>query len=172
MTSNDLETHINEFKIKFPIDLYTYHMHLVIFSIFDPKMTFFDPLGDLEWPRDAHHWIQKKISNRSICISYAFGHISEFWPQNDLFWPLRWPRMTSRCTPLNSEENFQSIYMHIMHIWPEIKVMVILWPLMTLNASLWPFDPIKRPNQTQIRNPETILHNYLSLEFSISHFWI
>ena len=115
---------------------YAYHMHLAIFQIFDPKMTLFDPLDDLEWPRDTHQWIQKKICNRSICISCAFDHISDFWPQNDLFWPLRWPRMTSRCTPLNSEENFQSIDMHIVHIRYEINIISILTTRMSLNRAL------------------------------------
>ena len=147
-------------------------MYLAIFLIFDPKMSLFDPLDDLGWPRDTHQWIQKKICNRSICISCAFDHISDFWPQNDLFWPLRWPRMTSRCTPLNSEENFQSIYMHIMHIWHDIQILALLWPVMTLNVSLWPFDLIKRPNQTQIWNPETILHKHIHLDFWFFNFWI
>ena len=43
MTFDDLEMHIIRIRIKFPIDLYAYHVHLDIFSIFDPKMTFFDP---------------------------------------------------------------------------------------------------------------------------------
>ena len=99
-------------------------------------MTFFDPSGDLGWPQDAHQWTQKKICNRSICISCAFDHISDFWPQNDLFWPLRWPRMTSRCTSLNSEENFQSIDMHIVHIRYEINIISILTTRMSLNRAL------------------------------------
>ena len=57
--------------------------------------------------------IQNIICDRSICISCAFDHISDFSPKNGLFWPLRWPRMTSRCTWLDSEENFQQIHMHI-----------------------------------------------------------
>ena len=57
MTLDDLEMHIIRIRIKFPIDLYAYHVHLDIFSIFDPKMTFFDPLDDLGWPRDTNHWI-------------------------------------------------------------------------------------------------------------------
>ena len=69
MTSDDLEMHLIRIRIKFWIDWYAYHVHLATFPIFDPKMTFFDPSGDLGWPQDAHHWIQKKISNRSICIS-------------------------------------------------------------------------------------------------------
>ena len=77
-----------------------------------------------------------KISNRLICISCAFDHISDFWPQNDLFWPLRWPRMTSRCTPLNSEENFQSIDMHIVHIRYEINIISILTTRMSLIRAL------------------------------------
>ena len=134
MTFDDFEMHIIRIRIKFRIDSYAYHVHLAIFSIFDPKMTFFDPLYDLGWPRDTHHWIKNKISNRSMCISCAFGHFSDFWPQNDLFWPLRWPRMTLRRTPLNSEKNFQSIHMHIMHIGHE----KICPPLFT------PFIDLKR----------------------------
>ena len=80
------------------------------------RMTFLTPLDDLGWPRDAHHWIQGKISSRMVCISCAFGRISDFRPQMTFFDPVRWPRMTSRCTPLNSEENFQPNGMHIMCI--------------------------------------------------------
>ena len=57
MTSNDLDMHIIRIWIKLRIDSYAYHVHLAIFSIFDSKMTFFDPLNDLGLPRDAHHWI-------------------------------------------------------------------------------------------------------------------
>ena len=73
MTSDDLDMHTIRIRIKFWIDSYTYHVHLAIFSIFDPKMTFVDPLDDLGWPRGAHHWIRKKISDRSICILYILG---------------------------------------------------------------------------------------------------
>ena len=136
ITVNDDDFHAIRIRIKFWIDSYAFHVYLAIFLTFDPKMTLFDPLDDLGWPRDTHQWIQKKICNRSICISCAFDHISDFWPQNDLFWPLRWPRMTSRCTPLNSEENFQSIDMHIVHIRYEINIISILTTRMSLNRAL------------------------------------
>ena len=42
MTSADLEIHTIEFKTKFAIDLYVYHVHLAMFQIFDLKMTFLD----------------------------------------------------------------------------------------------------------------------------------
>ena len=41
MTSSDLDMHI--IRIKFRIDSYAFEMHLAIFSIFDPTMTFVDP---------------------------------------------------------------------------------------------------------------------------------
>ena len=128
---NDDDIHAIRIRIKFWIDSYAFHVYLAIFLTFDPKMTLFDPFDDLGWPRDTHQWIQKKISNRSICISCAFDHISDFWLQNDLFWPLRWPRMTLRCTPLNSDENFQSIDMHIMCIWPYFWLLTPKWPFLT-----------------------------------------
>ena len=80
VTSDDLDMHIIRIRIKFWIDWYAYHVHLATFPIFDPKMTFFDPSGDLGWPQDAHHWIQKKISNRSICISCIFDIKLMFLP--------------------------------------------------------------------------------------------
>ena len=43
MTSSDLDMHIIRIRIKFRIDSYAYHVHLAIFSIFDPKMTFLTP---------------------------------------------------------------------------------------------------------------------------------
>ena len=79
-----------------------------------------------------------------MCIWPYFRFLTPKWP----FLTSWWPRMTSRRTPLNSKENFQSIY---MHIWPEIKILILLWPLVTLNVWLWPFDLLKWPNQTQIR---------------------
>ena len=72
MTLNDHDIHDIRIRIEFWIESYAYHVNLAIFQIFDPKMTFFDPV--------------------------------------------RWPRMTSRCTPLNSEEHFQPNSMHIMCI--------------------------------------------------------
>ena len=101
-------------------------------SDFRPQMTLFDPVDDPGWPWDAYHWIQKKISNRMVCISCAFDHISDFRPQNDLVWPRRWPRMTLRCIPLDSEKNFQSNGMHIMCIWPFFRFStpkMTFWPL-------------------------------------------
>ena len=102
-----------------------------MFQIYDPKMTFFDPLDDLGRTWDEHHCIQNKICSRSICISCAFGHVSEFWPQNDLFWPLRWPLMTSRCTLLESEWNLESIDMHIRCISPYFRFLTLKWPFLT-----------------------------------------
>ena len=87
MTSGDLEKHPIELKTKFAIDPYVYHVYLAMFQIFDLKMTSFDLKDDLGWPWDAHHRIQNKICNRFICISCAFGHISDLWPQSDLFDP-------------------------------------------------------------------------------------
>jgi len=105
---------------------------------------FFDPLDDLGWTWDAQHWIQNKICNRTICISCAFGHVSEFWPQNDLFWPLRWPLMNSRCTSLESEYNSESIDMHIMCIWPHFRFLTPRWPFLTPQVTSddlgWPQD--------------------------------
>ena len=69
-----------------------------------------------------------------MCIWPYFRFLTPkcpFWPQNDLFWPQRWPRMTSRCTPLNSEENFQSNGMHIMCIWPYFRFLTPKWPFLT-----------------------------------------
>ena len=43
ITSDDVDMHIIGIRIKFRIDSYAYHVHLAIFSIFDPKMTFSDP---------------------------------------------------------------------------------------------------------------------------------
>ena len=40
MTSGDLEKHPIEFKTKFAIDPYVYHVYLAIFPICDPKVTF------------------------------------------------------------------------------------------------------------------------------------
>ena len=116
---------------------------------FRPRNDLFCPLNDPGWRWEAHHRFQINFPI-GPCISCEFGYVSDFWPRNDLFWPLRWPRMTSKCASLNSEENFQSIY---MHIWPEIKILplILLWPLVTSNVWLWPFDLLKWPNQTQIR---------------------
>ena len=84
MTSDDLEMHIIRIRMKFGIDWYAYQVHFAIFPIFDPKMTFFDPSDDLGWPQDAHHWIQKKISNRSICILCLFDMIFKYSSFYDL----------------------------------------------------------------------------------------
>ena len=43
MTSSDLDMHIIRIRIKFRIDSYAFDIHLAIFSIFDPTMTFVDP---------------------------------------------------------------------------------------------------------------------------------
>ena len=79
-----------------------------------------------------------------ICISCAFGHISEFWPQMTFFDPIRWPRMTSRCTKMNSGENFQSNDMYILCIWPCFKFLTskcpfwpLKWPRLTSDDLIW-----------------------------------
>ena len=59
ITSDDLEMHSIKIRMKFGIDWYAYHVHLAIFPIFNPKMTFCDLQDDLGWPRFAHYWIQK-----------------------------------------------------------------------------------------------------------------
>ena len=59
---------------------------------------------------------ESSVPRRMVCIPCAFGRISDFRPQMTFFDPVRWPRMTSRCTSLNSEENFQPNGMHIMCI--------------------------------------------------------
>ena len=43
MTLNDHNIHAIRIKIEFGIESYAYHVHLAIFSIFDLKMTIFDP---------------------------------------------------------------------------------------------------------------------------------
>jgi len=101
------------------------------YPIFNLKMAFFDPLVDLKWPRDTLHRIQENISHRSICTSCVFGRVWDFSTRNDLFWPLSWPRMTSRCLLLNSEKKFQSNGMHTMCIWPYFRFSTpndLFWP--------------------------------------------
>ena len=90
---------INRIRIQFWIDSYAYRVQLAIFPIFDLEMTFIDPSDDLGWPYYAHHWTQNKILNRFICISCAFGHFSNFWPQNDL-----WDLSLTFFDPLNDLE--------------------------------------------------------------------
>ena len=41
------------------------------------------------------------------------------------------PKMTSRCTSLESEWNLESIYMHIMCIWPCFLFLTSKWPFLT-----------------------------------------
>ena len=97
MPSDDLEMQIIRIRMKFGIDWYAYHVHLAIFSIFDPKMTFCDLQDDLGWRRDAYHWIQKKISNRSICILCIFGmkkNYPLYLPPLSIFNVLLWPWST------------------------------------------------------------------------------
>ena len=84
MSLNGHDNHFIRIKIEFGIESYAYHVYMVAFQIYDPKMTF-SPWIDLGWPWNAHHWIENKILDRSICISCAFGHVSNFWPLNDLF---------------------------------------------------------------------------------------
>ena len=43
VTLNDHYIHAIRIKIEFGIESYAYHVHLAIFSIFDLKMTIFDP---------------------------------------------------------------------------------------------------------------------------------
>ena len=43
VTLNDHYIHAIRIKIEFGIESYAYHVHLAIFSIFDPTMTFVDP---------------------------------------------------------------------------------------------------------------------------------
>ena len=114
------------------------HMHIMCIW---PCLRFFNPkwpwsktvktLVDLGWPRDAYYWFQRKNPSRMVCIPCAFGRISDFRPQMTFFDPVRWPRMTSRCTSLNSGENFQSNGMYIMCIWPYFRFSTpndLFWP--------------------------------------------
>ena len=116
MTLNDHDIHDIRIRIEFWIESYAYHVNLAIFQIFDPKMTFFDPV---RWPRMTSRCTS--LNSEENFQSNGM-HIMCIWPYfrfstpNDLFDPVRWPRMTSRCTPLNSEEHFQPNSMHIMCI--------------------------------------------------------
>ena len=53
-----------------------------------------------------------------------------------------------RHTLINSEGNFQSIHMNIMHIWPKIKISILLWPFNDLKRLIVTFWPKKmaKPN--------------------------
>ena len=130
-----LDIHAIRIRIEFGNESYAYHVYLAVFQNYDPKMTSFDLLDDLGWPQETHYWIQNKICSRFICISCEFGNVSDFWPQNDLFWPQRWPRVTLRCTPSNSKQDLQSIHMHIMCIWPYFQFLTPKWPFWPLR---WP----------------------------------
>ena len=76
ITLNDYDIHAIRIRIEFGIESYAHHVYMVVFQIYDPKMTFF---------------------------------------------PLRWPRLTLRCTLLNWKQNSRSIYMYIMCILPCFK---------------------------------------------------
>ena len=152
---NDYLFSLSDYVIWFTCSLSTgipvFGLHWPIFSL---KWPFLTP-DDLEWPWDAYHWIQKKISNRMVCISCVFSHITDFWPQMTFFDPIRWPRMTSRCKKMNSGENFQSNDMHIIGIWPYFRF-------------LTPYD-LFRPRKMTSDDPE--MHkNELRRKFPIQRY--
>ena len=123
----------------------------------DLKMTFFDLFDDLEWPWYSRHWNQNRILNRIICVLCVVGRVSDLWPQNDLVWPLWWPRLTSRCTPLNSEANFQSNGMYIMCIWQYFR----------FSTQKWPFWPPSWPQMTSRCTPLNSEENFQSIHMHI-----
>ena len=109
-------------------------------------------------------WIQRKISNRMVCISCAFGRVFDFRPQMTFFDPVRWPQMTLTCTESEWASNLQSIHMHIMHIRHVINIISILTPLMTLFVQKWPLRHLAAPWGPKIRILHQISHpNHLCL---------
>jgi len=95
-------------------------------------------MNSLSFSRIHYEFTMNLLSfdrNRIICILCVFGRVSDLWPQNDPFWPLRWPRPTLRCTPLNLKQNLRSIHMYIMCIWPCFRFLTSKWPFWPLR---WP----------------------------------